>query len=64
MHTKMIEGTLVKDHMTHMVSLFNKMKILKVELDVETKVNMILETFLDSFKQFKHNYSINKMLVL
>ena len=62
MQTKMIEGTLVKDHMTHMVSLFNKMKILKVELDVETKVNMILET-LDSFKQFKHNYSINKMLV-
>ena len=39
------------------------MGILRAKINGETKVDMILETLLDSFKQFKLNYSMDKILM-
>lgn len=33
MNAKMLERTLVRDHIIYMIRLFNKMKILRVEID-------------------------------
>ena len=63
MDAKMSEGTLSRDHMICMIELFNEMEILGVEIDGETQVDMVLETLLDSFKQFKLNYNMNKMVM-
>ena len=63
MDAKMSEGTLIRDHMICMIELFNEMEILGVEIDGETQVDMVLETLLDSFKQFKLNYNMNKMVM-
>lgn len=64
MNIKMIEETLVRNHMVRMIRLLKKMEILEAKMDWETKVDMISETLLDSFRQFKLNYSINKMMNL
>lgn len=64
MNIKMIEETLVRNHMVRMIRLLKKMEILEAKMDCETKVDMISETLLDSFRQFKLNYSINKMMNL
>ena len=50
MNTRIKKGTLVKDHIIHMIALFNEMKIFGVEIDRETQVDMILKTLLNSFK--------------
>ena len=63
MDVKMSEGTLVRDHLICMIGLFNKMKILRAEIDGETQVNMVLETLPDSFNQFKLDYNMNKMVM-
>lgn len=63
MNTKIIEGTPIREHMIHMIELFNEMKIHEVEITGETKVNMILEILLNSFRQFNLNYYMNKMLM-
>ena len=63
MNTRMIEETLVRDHMIHMIALFNEMRILRAKVNKKTQVDMILETLLDSFKQFKLNYTINKLMM-
>ena len=63
MDAKMLEGTLVRDHMICMIRLFNEMEILGVEIDGETQIDMVLETLPDSFKQLKLNYNINKMMM-
>ena len=39
--------------MIKMISLFNEMKIFVAEIDGKTKIEMILETLLTSFCQFK-----------
>ena len=63
MNTRMIKGTPIRDHMICMIILFNKRKILRVEIDGETQVDMILQTLLDAFKQFKLNYTMNKLIM-
>ena len=63
MSTKMTEGTPVTNHKIHMIALFNEMEILGAEINGETQVNMILETLLDSFNQFKLNYNMNKLMM-
>ena len=39
------------------------MKIFVAEIDGETKIEMILETLLTSFCQFKLNYTMNGMIL-
>ena len=36
MNTRMTKGTLVKDHIIHIIALFNEMKIFGVEINRET----------------------------
>ena len=60
---RMSEGIFVRDHMILMIRLFEKIKILRVAIVGKTQVDMVLETLLDSFKQFKLNYSMNKMVM-
>ena len=57
----MSKGTPLKDHTIHTIKLFNKMEILEAEINEETQVDMVLETLVDSFKQFKLNYYMTKM---
>ena len=63
MNTRMTKGTLVKDHIIHIIALFNEMKIFGVEINRETQVDMILETLLNSLKQVNLNYTMNKLMV-
>ena len=60
---KISKGTPVKDHIICLIGLFNEMEILGAEINGETKVDMVLETLLHSFKQFKFNYNMNKMVM-
>ena len=63
MNAKKLEETPIRDHMIHMIKLFNKKKILGTDIDGETQVNIVLETLLDFFKSFKLNYSMNKLMM-
>lgn len=63
MNIRMFKRTLVGEHMIKMISLFNEMKIFVAEIDGETKIEMILETLLTSFCQFKLNYTMNGMIL-
>ena len=49
MSIKMIEETLIRDHMVGMIELFNEMKTLEAKINGETKVDVILETLPNSF---------------
>lgn len=44
MNTRMLEGTLIKDHMIYMIKFFNEMEILRAKIDRETEVDMVLKT--------------------
>ena len=60
---KMSKGTLIRNRMVCMIRIFNKMEILRTEIDGETQVNMVLEALSNYFKQFKLNYNMNKMVM-
>ena len=63
MNAKMSKGTPIKDHTIHMIKIFNEMKTLGAKIDGKTQVDMVLKTMLDSFKRFKLNYFMNKMVM-
>ena len=63
MSTKMTKGTSIRDHRIHIIAFINKMEILRAEIDGENKVDMIPKTLLDSFRQFKLNYTMSKLMV-
>ena len=44
-----------------MVDFLNKTEIQLAQIDEETKINMVLESLLDVFNEFKVNYNLNKM---
>ena len=46
--------------MIRMIRPFNETEILGVEIDGKAQVDMVSRILLDSFKQFKLNYSMNK----
>ena len=43
-----------------MISLLNELEILGAEIDAEMQVDIVLQSLLESFKQFYLNYNINK----
>lgn len=47
--TKMVEGTLVREHVLKMLSLLNELKILSTVIDKESQVEMVLQTLSDKF---------------
>ena len=61
MNTKMVEETLVRDHILKIFDYLNTLEILGDEIDVESQIDSILESLHDSFNQFKLNCSMNKI---
>ena len=63
MFIQTIEGTLVQEHVLKMIYFINKVDMIDVELDSETKVDAILASLPNSFNQLVMNYNMNKMNV-
>ena len=61
-NTKMAEGTSVKEHCLRMISHLNTLEVLGVDIDGESQADLILQSLLESFKEFKLNYKINKKI--
>ena len=62
LNTKMAQGTPVREHCLKMISYLNTMEILVVDIDGESQADMILQSLLESFKEFKLNYNMNKKI--
>nr|XP_023875114.1 uncharacterized protein LOC111987616 [Quercus suber] len=60
MSTKMVDGTLAREHVLKMISLINEMDMHGAEIDSEAQVDVILASLIDSFNQFIMNYNMNK----
>ena len=57
-----VEGTPIRDHVLKMMALLNELEMLGAEIDGETQVDFVLNSLKsESFKQFRVNYSMNKM---
>ncbi|XP_023873788.1 uncharacterized protein LOC111986395 [Quercus suber] len=63
MSTKMVEGTLVQEHVLKVISFINELDMLGAKIDSETQVEAILASLPDSFKKFIMNYNMNKVEV-
>ena len=61
MNTKIIEGTPVRDHLLKIFDRLNTLEILYGKIDAESQIDIILESLLDSFNQFKLNCDMNKI---
>ncbi|XP_077249088.1 uncharacterized protein LOC143888515 [Tasmannia lanceolata] len=59
--TKMVEGTLVRDHMLKMMGYVNELEVLGAMLDGESQVDMVLASLPLSFNDFVMNYHKNKL---
>ncbi|KAL0302705.1 UNVERIFIED_CONTAM: hypothetical protein Scaly_3024100 [Sesamum calycinum] len=59
--TKMIEGSFVQEHRVKMVSLMEKLKDLKPDLEKETYIDVILQSLPPSFDSFIVNYNMNRL---
>ncbi|KAL0292402.1 UNVERIFIED_CONTAM: hypothetical protein Sradi_6990600 [Sesamum radiatum] len=57
--TKIIEGSCVKEHGVKMLSLVEKLKDLKANLEKETYIDVILQSLPPSFDSFIVNYNMN-----
>ena len=58
--TKMVESTSVKVYCLRMISNLNTLEVLGADIDGESQVDMILQSLLESFKEFRLNYNMNK----
>ena len=61
-NTKMTDGNLVREHCLTMISNLNTLEVLGADIDGESQVDMILQSLLESFKEFKLNYNMNKKI--
>ena len=59
---KMAEGTLVMKHCLRMISNLNILEVLSTDIDRESQVDTILQSLLESFKEFRINYNMNKKI--
>ena len=62
LNTKMAQGTPVRDHCLKMISYLNTLEVLGADIDGESQEDVILQSLLESFKEFKLNYNINKKI--
>ena len=58
----MTDGTSVREHFIKMISNLNTLEVLDVDIDGESRVDMILQSLPESFKEFKLNYNMNKKI--
>ena len=56
----MAEGTSMREHCLKMISNLNKLEVLGVDIDGESQVDMILQSLIELFKEFRLNYNMNK----
>ena len=61
-NTKIAEGTSVREHCLKMVSNLNTLEVLSADIDGESQVDTILQSLLESFKEFRFNYNMNKKI--
>ncbi|KAL5764701.1 hypothetical protein ACOSQ2_017295 [Xanthoceras sorbifolium] len=59
MNLRMKPGQAVKDHMMKVIAHLNIVELNGVEVDGEMKIYMIVNSLLDSFDQFKLDYTLN-----
>ncbi|KAH9780743.1 hypothetical protein KPL71_008200 [Citrus sinensis] len=57
--TKMEEGTRVCDHVLKMMDYLNEVEIHGVQINDKSKINMVIESLPDTFKEFKVSYILN-----
>ena len=56
----MAEGTPVREHCLKTILHLNTLKVLGANIDGESQADMILQSMLESFKEFRLNYNMNK----
>ena len=61
-NTKMAEGSSVREHCLTKISNLNTLEVLGANIDEESPVDMILQSLLESFKEFRLNYNMNKKI--
>ena len=61
-NTKMAEDTSVREYCLKMISNLNTLEVLGADIDGESQVDMILWSLLESFKEFRLNYNMNKKI--
>ena len=61
-NTKMVEGSSVRKHCLKMISNLNTLEVLGADIDRESQVDTILQSLLESFKEFRINYNMNKKI--
>ncbi|XP_016462870.1 uncharacterized protein LOC107785956 [Nicotiana tabacum] len=59
LNTKMAEGSSVRDHVLKIICLLNELEVLRVVINKESQVEMVLQTLHDNFQQFRLNYNMN-----
>ncbi|PON56048.1 hypothetical protein PanWU01x14_184070, partial [Parasponia andersonii] len=52
------KGTLVREHTMKVITYLNELEILRAEVDCDTQIDMVLNTLLDIFNQFKIDHEI------
>ena len=62
LNTKMAQGTSVREHCLKIISYLNTLEVLGADIDGESQVDMILPSLPKSFKEFRHNYNMNKTI--
>ncbi|KAK9177480.1 hypothetical protein WN944_029502 [Citrus x changshan-huyou] len=55
----MEEGTKVRDHVLKMMDYLNEVEIHGVQINDKSKINMVIESLPDTFKEFKVSYILN-----
>ena len=55
----MEEDTRVRDHVLKMMDYLIEVEIHGVQINDKTKINMVIESLPDTFKEFKVNYILN-----
>ena len=60
MNSKMGKGIRVRDHILKMMDYLNEAKIQGAQINDNSKIYMVLESLLETFKEFNVNYNMNK----
>ena len=63
-NTKMEQGTRVHDHVLKMTDYFNEVEIHGVQINDKIKINMVIESLPDTFKEFKVSYILKDMTLI
>ena len=61
-NTKMAKGTSMREHCLRMISNLNTLEVLGADIDGESQVDMLLQSLLESFKEFRLNYNMSKKI--